>query len=330
MSLEKYGSRFPDIQILTSTVDIDRQKQANVACENMVARGMADKHTLNWLLYEHRETECALKALAWEPMDPIGKLPNINQFLPPTIKEEPPADRDKPLLIEVVGPPFSEKTTLVYGAIRFSSPRFYPALEQVQYAKGTKLKIENFHNLYIPWWSKVFLKRKLQQDEEFEFEMKKVLLNFRQLDVMNDMANGVYRKVPIVADKWFLDQRIFLRSRFMQGKSSEYAWKRLANPNDNLDSMFRRGYGNFNYAVINCLTDSNTALARAGKKRGHTVNEEDLPSIVEQYIRAHYELISRPRSFPYICIDTSRKDFGGNQSVFREAVGQIYRHFQVE
>jgi hypothetical protein len=313
----------PDFKYLSEK----RMNEATSAIEQMKAQKLKiDKSTIPYLLLEEYKTQQSLNELNVTTLTSPSDIPFINELLP----QETKIDKTKPLLIEVIGTPLTGKTSLIAGGIRYAQPPYYPIIEVVKYAKGIVPKLDLLSLLITKLGLKSGIdihKEMFGIDKSVDFELTKLLLNFNVFDVLDKMAGNKMAQSPVVLDRWYLDQKIFARARFLSGKLSVAGYKPICAPNKQIDS-FVQGFSQFyNHVVINCLNIPAESMSHA-KRQGDTINQNSLEIIYQQYLRAHQEIITlENRSFAYKALDLSGKSIEQNQQIFDLTISDIYKNY---
>ena len=327
MAGDRLHGHNPEIEHLLNITDPMRVASARNALLEIFKRDL-NKHpdTFQYLLQEEYLTQEALSRLGVDPTTKSSEVPGVDVFHKPVTPD--PEFRNKNLIIEVGGDPLAGKTTLIVGGIRYSKPPYFPFMEIVKYAKGVTPPEDTWLSRSIglhnnkSYFSIHPSKRNI--DSSCDFELAKSKLNFGLFNIMENFYTKDMVPTPIVADRWYMDQKIFARGRFLQGKLSFPGYLPLCNPEFKVDELVEKFIPNFSYASIMCLTNPDESMRRA-REFGDTINLNSLTKQHEQYLRAHQEILSLgQRRFPYVCIDVSSNNLIENQKKFDGAIQSIY------
>lgn len=312
----EYVSRvLPDL--LTSV----EKEQIDLAITEMNRRRLpVIPETRVWLAHELVSTRQTFESFGLRSDDLPSKFPLVDQILEPNTPLL--TRRELPLIIEIAGTPSSDKSHLVLEGRREDLP-YHGIIERVHDAKGVKSHsfsiLEVLQNVATSFGQ---LNRPNPiKDESVIFEEAKRRLNNDVDRIMKDMRRGKIRKMPIVHERWAVDQRIFAQARFLMGQISYEAFRFFGDPFKTLKNIteFDLPFSN-DYALILCVSSVQSSLNRIGDKTGGIMNQKFLETCYQQYIKFHLQMINSSRAVDYVCLDTSSAD---NRTVVNKFSGAI-------
>lgn len=287
--------------------------------------------TLGILLDEQYQTQLTLSLIRATSNTPPSEIVGVNQIHPPrTLRTR---SSRAPVVLEIMGPPALGKTTLITNTSKLYEPHLSVHEEVAQRAKPSEGD---------PGFS-MFLR---QTDL---YEANKLTMNDNLfLELIN--ARGKKEPVrPTLADRWLIDNSIFGLARFLHGDiymAREHGL--YAHPLSNLDEILNYyeedkktefyGLGDENpwfiqYGIINCLAAPDVSLKRTPpqEEKHKVITPEFLPTLYEQYLRFHAEMLQHSRPFLYAALDLSQESEHENQTNFNTVVSKMidfYTPFQ--
>jgi len=293
----------------------ERYLQSLVGLERLGAEGFeVDERTRQRLLVEQYATQTALARLGVCASDSPGCVPEINRLLLPDDYVE--QERMSGVLIEVWGMPNSLKTT----SLRNSSLRL-PFIEMVgEFHYETEAFLDR-HASYPEMHA--VIKQYFQTGKRTE-EIWKIFSDYRNTSEQKEHDYPI-----VVAERGRgPDQLAFDRANFLDGQMELEVFERLS---DFHSLPLEFSVSDIRYGFINCMVTPEMSLMREGPREtsGRVMNNRFLPILYEQYLRLHYEMISKwgssdeKRSCAYAGIDMSDPDYEKNIQLFHETLGKM-------
>ena len=268
------------------------------------------------------QTQMALFRNGLTGLDTPKNLPCMNTLFIP----REPILTDKPVVVEVMSPPKAGTTSSInYLQERFKPPLFVTQ-EASQHAHVKRgwgwedyaryalqgLRVTNFPKYFT------------EKDESIDYELSNRILNGQLFRAIDRISRGVQLNVPIVADRWNMDSRVFARAKFLRGKMSQAAFEMYGSVDEEMTAMSRFLFPNVNYALILCMAPPSTCIKRNNDKYGKITNPDFLPTVYEQYMCFHLLMSESKKPFLYACLDFSSEDESFNQKLFAQTLQDIF------
>lgn len=276
----------------------ERSRQFDQTLDLLSKRGHISPETEGIVYKEHYATQMALLKLGMTAEDPPAKLPHINELVLP-YEEKPITDNHITEMIEIGGIPRGGKTS----AIKHVLYNFHPL--NLIGSVTDEAKVTQF--LESSGETSLFAINRIRQEiyrERFE-QLHKLMLQEEML------------KVPIISDRFLVDNSIMARALLLAGEipADEQIYERHQKPLK-WPAIFEET-GEYGYGFILCLIPPDLAIEREGE-RTHppkVMSLELQTKLYEQYLRFHYEMVTQ-RPFHYACLDFTQGNLDENQSNF--------------
>lgn len=144
--------------------------------------------------------------------------------------------------------------------------------------------------------------------------------------LFEQIEEGQISKAPILADRNWADSIAFLRAMLLSGRIEAEVF----NPTHKFIASYFEPlpppYTIKNHLIM-CLIHPKLALARKqlSEKPGRFANPSFLYGLYQQYLRLHWEFISRPRTISYACLDFSIGSVKENAELLKDTIERMLK-----
>lgn len=253
------------------------------------AKAKTGEDYLDYFIAHEHQTQLALSGMGVRKEDAPNKIPYID-----TILTDPDliTSLSKPFVAEVIGMPRAGKTTSINKLLE--SLWISGIRHRVRFARESPRAIPDELGPVDPGFDFLDLKH----SHPLAFNIAGYVIT----------KMGALRHIPeagdfdmLLQDRGLFDRRIFRRSLFVDG-DIDPLWMEFEDSIEQETEIPPFPVG----AVILCVISPEESLQREGprKEPGVVMNKRFLEILYEQYMRFHYEIITRQVAIPaYVCID---------------------------
>jgi deoxyadenosine/deoxycytidine kinase len=318
-----------DLEYIKSIVPQEKLELSLKAIELMKkSRFKLEPQTLELILRLQHETFNTLTYSGVDPNGPIRNIPAINKLQLPLNRHN--SQKDKAMVLEVFGSNEAGKSSAINEVKNKFDPHLFIFQENSHDARFTPRRTLHdytapvFNFLGIPGIYELYL----THDSSIDYENNKYSLNLELYSTIDRMKSKKQKYSPIIADRWFISDRIYTQTKFLEGLASPTCHKYFGHPENAASDVYKMTYAKANYAAIMCLVEPNKSLERRNSNSPSKLPPTLRGTFHEQLLYFHLQTSFQPKLFPYICLDFSSDDRFENAGLLENSINAILTYFK--